>query len=390
MDKPVEFGVFLPVGKGGFVTSTAAPPNPGSYAHNRQVTVLAEELGLGFAISLASWRGFGGKTGHYDRTLESVSTMAGLAEATHRIQLFATMHTMAFHPAVAAKMVATIDEISDGRFGINLVAGSNPVDHGQMGIWRDIPHDELYRVATEWITIARRLWTEPSVSFDGEYYHLVDCQSDPKPIQKPWPPVLCAATSDTGMRFTTLHATASLVNGFDLEDLTRNGRRAKELAAELQATTLTVGLFMVVPGETDAHAHARVRRYNEGADVEALRRRAWQYSQSAKEWSHDESVRRQVAHWFGEQGTTPQAITRDAVVGSVDSLVDQIADTVRGGDFDWVALYLPDYIEDLEVFGREVLPRLVKRGIALQHSPHPRLSRFPSPEPATPVNHGAR
>ena len=360
----MEFGVFLPVNEGGFIMSTTRPPTPATYEYNRRITLLAEELGLGFVIALAAWRGFGGKTGHSDVTLEAMSTMAGFAEATSRIRLFGTMHTMAFHPAVAAKILATIDQISDGRIGINLVAGSNPVDHGQMGIWPDVPHDELYEIAAEWITVAKRLWTEDRVDFEGQYYRLVDCLSNPKPVQRPHPPIICAATSDRGLTFTMRHCTASLVNGTDLDDLKRNGRRAKELAAETDDTTKTVGLVMFVPGESDAAAQARVDLYDEGADVEALAARAWQYSQSAKEFSRDENLRRQLRHMHSDDGRKPIAVTKSAVVGSVETVTDMLVDVVEGGQFDWLGLYLPDYIADLEIFGREVLPRLVDKGIA--------------------------
>ena len=372
MTRPVEFGVFLPVGQGGFIVSTTRPPTPATYVYNRQVVQLAEELGLGFVISQARWRGFGGPSGHNDVTLESITTTAALAECTRRIQLFCTIHTMAFHPAVAAKMVATIDEISGGRVGVNLVAGSNPIDHGQMGIWRDLDHAQLYEVATEWITVAKRLWTEPRVDFVGKHYQLVDCMSNPKPVQQPNPPILCAATSDTGMRFTMQHADASLVNGMDRADLARNGRRAKELAAEMGGSTRSVGLVMFVPGETDAEAQARVDYFNAGADVEAMAARTWEYSQSAKEWSRDEALRRETLKNFPD-GRTPAAITRNAVVGSIDTLVKQISELIEDGDFDWLGFYFPDYVADLEVFGRQVLPRLVASGVGLSHTARPSL-----------------
>jgi pyrimidine oxygenase len=365
--QPVEFGVFMPVGEGGFVVSTNRPATPATYQYNRQVTLLAEELGLGFMISQARWRGFGGPSGHNDATLESLTTMTGLAECTTRIRLFGTIHTMAFHPAVAAKMVATMDEISCGRIGINLVAGSNPIDHGQMGIWRDFSHAELYEVAQEWLSVATRLWSEDRVDFSGNYYQLVDCMSNPKPVQKPRPPILCAATSDAGMRFTIEHADASLVNGADVEDLKRNGRRAKELAASMGRTTKTVGLVMFVPGETDAQARARVDYYNTGADVEALTARALEYSQGAKEWSRDETLRRETRRNFPD-GRTPAAITRNSVIGSPQTLANQLEDVIHGGDFDWLGFYFPDYLADLGIFGREVLPRLVERGVGLAHS----------------------
>jgi len=373
MSRNVEFGVFLPVGQGGFVMSENRPPTPATYEHNRAITMLAEELGLGFVISLAQWRGFGGPSEHGENILESISTMAGLAEATDRIRIFGTMHTMAYHPAVAAKIIATIDQISGGRFGLNLVAGSNPIDHGQMGLWRDLPHDELYEVATEWITVVKRLWSEDRIDFDGEYYNLVDCVSDPKPLQQPNPPIICAATSDRGMQFTMDHCTASLVNGTDLDDLTKRGQRSKELAEEMGTISRVVGLFMLVPDETDAAAEARVDLYNAGADEEALTARAFQYSKSAKAFSKDENLRRQLRHMRSEDGAKPIAVSKASVVGSVDTCVDKITDVVERGDFDWICLYMPDYLGDLKLFGEEILPRLAKKGIAPAPGTHSSL-----------------
>ena len=375
MKKDVEFGVFLPVSDGGFIFSTTAPDQPATYAYQKRVAQLAEELGLGFVIALARWRGFGGArtTPSRDDALESVSTIAGLAEATSRIRILCTMHTMAYHPAVAAKIIATIDQISGGRVGMNIVAGSNPVDHGQMGIWKEnIDHNQLYDVATEWITVAKRLWTEDRVDYEGKYYKLVDCMSDPKPMQKPHPMIICAAVSDTGYEFTMRHADASLVNGTDVEDLVRNGVRNKEKARELGTGTRTVGLVMCIPGKTDAEAEARVRLYDEGADVEALATRAWQYGKSAREWSQDEQVRRQQQTAFPD-GRTPAAVTRSRITGTPATLATKIADLVDAGDFDWLGFYFPDYIADLEVFGREVLPLLVERGIGLRGTPRPTL-----------------
>jgi alkanesulfonate monooxygenase SsuD/methylene tetrahydromethanopterin reductase-like flavin-dependent oxidoreductase (luciferase family) len=115
-----------------------------------------------------------------------------------------------------------------------------------------------------------------------------------------------------------------------------------------------------------------VRHYNDGADVEALAARAFEFSTGSKEWSRDETLRRETLKNFPD-GRTPAAMTRNAVIGSVDSLVSQIADVVAGGEFDWLGFYFPDYIADLEVFGRDVLPRLVDAGIGLRHTPCPAL-----------------
>ena len=229
-DIHVELGVFLPVGNGGWITSTTSPQLPATYAYNKEVALLAEDLGFDFALSMAKWRGYGGPSKHWDVTLESLTTMAGLAEATSRIGVWGTVHTMIFHPAVAAKMTAVLDQISGGRFGINLVAGSNPSDQGQMGLWRDLDHDGRYGLAAEWITVAKRLWTEERVDHEGEFYRLEDCVSNPKPAVLP--PIICAGSSDRGFRFTIQHCTGSFLLGSDAEDFIKTGRRAKDLAAE--------------------------------------------------------------------------------------------------------------------------------------------------------------
>ena len=79
--RKVPFGVFLPVGNGGFIMSSTTPQTPGTYEYNREVTELAEELGLGFVVSMARWRGWGGSTGQWNRTIESITTTSGFKSA---------------------------------------------------------------------------------------------------------------------------------------------------------------------------------------------------------------------------------------------------------------------------------------------------------------------
>ena len=68
-------------------------------------------------------RGFGGKSELWDHNLASFTPMASLAAATSRIKLLATVPTLAVPPAIAARMCSTIDSISNGRFGLNVITG---------------------------------------------------------------------------------------------------------------------------------------------------------------------------------------------------------------------------------------------------------------------------
>ena len=112
-----------------------------------------------------------------------------VAAVTSRIGIIATIQPLLFPPAVAAKMIATIDDVSRGRFGINIVTGSFLDEYEQMG---SLPADynvKRYKYAEEWLHVVKRLWTEDSVTFDGEWFHLKDCRSGPHPVQKPYPAI---------------------------------------------------------------------------------------------------------------------------------------------------------------------------------------------------------
>ena len=171
MDKRLELGVFLPIGNNGFMISKTTPQYEPSFALNKDIAQLAETLGFDFVFTMSKWRGFGGETKFWDTTLESVTLMSALAAVTSRIGIIATIQPLLFPPAVAAKMAATIDGLSNGRFGINLVTGSFLDEYEQMGVMPPNYAANRYRYAAEWLHVVKRLWAEDSVTFDGEWFH---------------------------------------------------------------------------------------------------------------------------------------------------------------------------------------------------------------------------
>jgi len=138
----IELGVFLPVSNNGYIVSTAAPQYPPSYAMIKTMTLLAEDLGFSFVLSPVKYRGFGGPTEQWDYVLESFEVMAALAEATNRLRLYGSVALPTVHPAITARRGATMDHISQGRFGINLVSGWQKAEYAQMGLW---PGDGHYQ-----------------------------------------------------------------------------------------------------------------------------------------------------------------------------------------------------------------------------------------------------
>src|SRR5258708_8313329 len=98
------------------------------------------------------------------------------------MELFATVAISTIHPAIIAKMASTIDDISGGRFGVNIVSGWNKLEYEQMGLWRG-DGDFKYRLeyAAEYFQGPRFLWADRRPSHAGRFFTLADCKSYPMP-----------------------------------------------------------------------------------------------------------------------------------------------------------------------------------------------------------------
>jgi Luciferase-like monooxygenase len=122
----MQVGVFVPINNNGWLISENAPQYMPSFDLNKQIAQSAEQHGLDFLLSMIKLRGFGGKTEFWEYGLESFTLMAGLAAVTDKIKIYATCPTLVIPPAFAARMCNTIDSISHGRFGLNLITGCAP------------------------------------------------------------------------------------------------------------------------------------------------------------------------------------------------------------------------------------------------------------------------
>ncbi|MFT4248105.1 MAG: LLM class flavin-dependent oxidoreductase [Pseudomonas sp.] len=347
-----DLGIFMPMANGGWILSSTTPRLDGSYAYNRQAALLAERHGLDFIMAMAKWRGFGGATEHWRHALESQMLMAGLAEATRRVKVWATVHTLLQNPAVTAKMIATLDHISGGRAGLNLVTGSFKDEFEQMGAWRDdVDHDQRYDLADEWIHVIKQLWSQPSVDFDGRYFHMQDCQSDPKPLARPHPFLVCAGTSPKGMRFTVERMDAIFLGGSDLAELGARSRQAKAMAAASGRSIKTYSMINLVLGATDAEAQAREARYREGFDEGAFRGMLRAYGFLDTEIGQENAFTRKARTGF----------IAEHAVGAPDTVATHLAHMLEDCQLDGLMLIFPDYLEGIPLFGARILPQLRAR-----------------------------
>uniref|UniRef100_B0T3N5 Luciferase family protein n=1 Tax=Caulobacter sp. (strain K31) TaxID=366602 RepID=B0T3N5_CAUSK len=343
--KHKDFGVFMPMANGGWIISKNAPKLDGLYPQNRAAAVLADELGLDFLMAMGKFRGFGGETNHWGVTLESVTMMAALAEATQNIRVWATIHPLLQNPAVAAKMIATLDHISGGRAGLNIVAGAYKGEFEQMGAWDDaLDHDGRYRLTEEWTTVVKRLWKEDSVDFAGEFFTMKDCQSAPKPLSQPRPSIICAGMSERGFQFSVREADAVFVGGRTPDERRDASLRAKAAAERLGTTIRTYAMCTIVHGETDAEAQATAKRYDEGADIDAI-------IAMLQSWGMGGGDLRAKALATG-------AFMTQTAIGSPATCAEKIREFVDYAELDGLMLIFPDYVAGLTMFGAEILPGL--------------------------------
>jgi len=341
MTGPKEYGVFLPVANGGWIVSRATPPLDGGWQQNRDAALIAEEAGFDFVMAMGKWRGFGGDTSHWGSSLEAVTMMAGIAAITRRVKVWATLHAILHNPAVAAKMIATLDHISGGRAGLNIVAGAYRGEFEQMDAWdAGLSHDARYDLTEEWTQIVKRLWREPAVDFDGKYFTFKDCVSEPKPLKPPF--LICAGMSRRGFEFSVREADGCFIGGRDAAQTREASLRAKKLAAELGKPIRTYCMMTVITADTDSVAQARAQKYRDGLDEGAVAG---------------------LLQSYGVEGNAMTARAQGAfmtqtVVGAPATCAAQIEQFLRDCDIDGLMFIYDDYARGLEVTGREILPRL--------------------------------
>jgi F420-dependent oxidoreductase-like protein len=147
--------------------------------------------------------------------LEGWTVLAALAAATTRIRLATLCTAVGYrNPAHLAKIAATVDLISRGRLTLGIGAGFFEEEYRQYG-WEFPPRPATrIRQMEEAVRLILKMWTEPRTTFHGRYFRVEDAILEPKPVQKPRPPILIAG----GGEQLTLRAVARLGDACNFVD----------------------------------------------------------------------------------------------------------------------------------------------------------------------------
>jgi len=195
-----KLGLFNVNCNGGLTISLAPERWAADWDDVVAATLMADRAGFDFILPVAKWHGYGGKSNYLGRSFETLTHGAALGALTRYTAMFSTVHVPLVTPAFAAKAIATIDHVTHGRAGLNIVCGWNSDEFNMHGIAIDA--ERRYDQGLEWFKVwAKTLEGGPKFDWDGEFYKLKGVFTDPVTIQRPRPPVMSAGFSRKGRDF---------------------------------------------------------------------------------------------------------------------------------------------------------------------------------------------
>jgi F420-dependent oxidoreductase-like protein len=160
---------------------------------------------LGFH-SIANYDHFYGLVDPATPTFEGWTSLAAMAAVVRRARVSCLVSSVTYrNPAVLAKMAVTVDHICEGRLDFGVGAGWHEGEHQAYGLDFPSPGTRV-EMLDEALTVIRRLWTEESVTHSGRFYTLTDALCEPKPLQRPHPPIVIGGDKPKMLRVIARHA----------------------------------------------------------------------------------------------------------------------------------------------------------------------------------------
>jgi F420-dependent oxidoreductase-like protein len=196
---------------------------------------------------------------------ESWTLLAAMAESTKRARIGCMVTGNTYrHPALLAKEAVTVDHLSNGRLEFGIGAAWSEIEHTMFGIG-GLEH--RVGMLDEALQVIKSLWTRDSTTFTGRYYQLSDAVANPKPVQKPHPPIWVGASGPSTLRLVARHADVWNISGNIAPE------RVRSLVQMFEGACGTV--------ERDpATIRRSIQLHWDGEDLERLREESLRYRES--------------------------------------------------------------------------------------------------------------
>ncbi len=166
----------------------------------------------------------------YHSVLDPVTALAFAAGFTSRIRLgIAVVNAPFYSPIVLSKALTTLDLVSDGRLDVGLGLGWSPMEFAAVGV----PHERRGARGEEFVACLKAIWTQAEVEFAGEFYSVPRSRVQPKPTQRPHPPILMGGSADVALKRIGRIADGWISSSrTDLSTIARSIQTVREAARE--------------------------------------------------------------------------------------------------------------------------------------------------------------
>ncbi|GAA3680876.1 LLM class flavin-dependent oxidoreductase [Arthrobacter ginkgonis] len=316
---------------------------PATFSHVKEIVQAAEELGFDLTlvpeVNLNDVRGFRGPV------LDAWELSAAIAAVTSRLEIMAAVRPGFHHPAQAAKAAATIDDISGGRFSLNVVSAWWEAEARQYGgIFS--AHDERYDRTEEWVEVVDGLWRQTPFSYSGRFYQLEGTYLEPKP--QVLPRFYAGGESEAGRAAISRFADAYLMHGGTPEELSAKiaDMRERRLAADRPPLESFGMAAYVIVRDTEEEALAELDRITDVRSGPAY--------DSYLEFVGKSELDTRVG--LRDYSVTNRGL-RPNLVGTPDQVAQRILEFERIG-VDVLLLQFSPQLEEMKRFARDVFPLL--------------------------------
>jgi len=349
MDAPshIRFGVWAPVHGPRAAYQDPAEPFDASWKHNRRIVLEAEALGYHSTLLAQHTMNPHRQS---DDQLEAWTSAAALAALTQRIEIIAAIKPRLYHPVVLAKMALQIENISEGRFAINLVNAWNRAEFEKAGLPFS-EHDDRYAYGREWISVVSRLLSGEAVTHRGEHFGLDGYQLSPGDLYRRRPAIYVGGESEPARALVADHGDVWFINGQPLADvaaLVADVRRRPRSGPPLRFGLSAFVIARKTAEEASDYLDHLLALAAKDADIRA----------DKKSRTDPKTVMHQTMARTPRVGSNGG--TAAGLVGSFDEVADRIA-AFHDAGIELFMLQFQPLLAEMRLFAAEIFPRLRRR-----------------------------
>lgn len=350
-----KIGLFAPNASGGIAMTRVPERWHARWDDILEAVTMADRAGMDFILPLQRWRGYGGDTDPRGWCMETLTLASALAAKTRDIAIFGTVQVSIAHPAWTARAVSTLDHISGGRAGLNIVCGWNEHDFAMFGV-DAVPPDERFEQGREWTQVLKRLMAgEGPFDHVGKYLKMSGAHCSPSALQPGGPVLISAAFSPVGREFAVRDCDALFTTISSIDNGRRHIESLEALSQQFQRPAHVFTPVHVVCRKTRDEALAYYEHFAGAmADQGAVENYIAENSRAGKPAlaAAMRLQKKRIAGGFGSYG----------IAGSVEDVANEII-AIHAAGFSGMSVSFVNFVDELPLFLEGVLPLLREAGI---------------------------